>query len=143
MQCCFSKSLYTKINMRRCIILHENGVFKSFMLLKLLDYKISLHIMVTLSCDRTSSNSIYNYLLKKLRFSEKSSCKTTSYCHFFRMQGLFLDSGVRVCSCPNSTITGVNLSIEAKVGFVTSQNVLWPIDDNNYPSKELQRKSFT
>ena len=81
-------------------------------------------------------------LKKKIRFSEKSSCKTTSYCHFFRMQGLFLDSGVRVCPCPNSTITGVNLSIEAKVGFVTSQNVLWPIDDNNYPRKELQGRSF-
>ncbi|GBO22221.1 hypothetical protein AVEN_99346-1 [Araneus ventricosus] len=59
---------------------------------------------------------------KTIRSNDKGSRKTTPYCNYARMHGLFLDS-VRVFRCLNSTIVGVNVPIETEVGFVTPQNV--------------------
>ena len=52
---------------------------------------------------------------------------------------------MRVFRCPNSTIVSVNLpiEIEAKVSFISPQNVPWPSGVNHYSSKELQCKGFT
>ncbi|GBL82351.1 hypothetical protein AVEN_252510-1 [Araneus ventricosus] len=86
------------INARRCAILHENNVLKASALLKFWDYKISQHITVPLSCDGIGLDSICSYLFKTIWFNDKGSRKTTPYCNFVRMQGMFLDS-VRVFRC--------------------------------------------
>ena len=45
-------------------MLYENDVFKAFLVLKLPDYEIKLHIIVPLSCEGTGLNSICSYLSK-------------------------------------------------------------------------------
>ncbi|GBM81643.1 hypothetical protein AVEN_56290-1 [Araneus ventricosus] len=123
------------INVKRCAILHENEVLKASTLLKLWEYKIPQHIMAPLSCDGTSLDS-FAVISSKNTSNDKDSRKTTTYCNFVRMQGLFLDS-VRVFRCPNSTVVGVNVPIDAKMGIVTPQKVPWPSDINHHSSEEL------
>ncbi|GBM84139.1 hypothetical protein AVEN_24508-1 [Araneus ventricosus] len=126
--------------MRRCSILHENDALKASTLLKLWDYKIPQHITVPLSSDRTGLDSICSYLFKKIRSNDKGSRKTTQYCNLVRMKGFFLDS-VRVFRCPNSTIVGVNVPIDSKVGFVTPQNVPWPITSTTIRARNSSAKA--
>ncbi|GBO34003.1 hypothetical protein AVEN_105839-1 [Araneus ventricosus] len=78
----------------------------------------------------------------KIRSNDKGSHKTTPYCNFVRIQGMFLDR-VRVFRYPNSTTEYVNMPIDAKVGIVTPQNVPWPKDVNHHSSEELKCKSCT
>ena len=82
------------------------------------------------------------YLSKNIWSNDKGVHKTTPYCHFFQMQEMFLDR-VKVFPYLNLTARVVNLSIVAKVSFVTLQNVPQLIDVNHHPSNELKHKSFT
>ncbi|GBN50544.1 hypothetical protein AVEN_213232-1 [Araneus ventricosus] len=130
--------LYTTINVSRCAILHENDVLKASTLLKFWDYKIPQHITVPLSCERNRFGLHLQLSLQKIQSNDKGSHKTILYCNFVRMQGLFLDS-VRFFRCPNFTIVGVNVPIEAEVGFVIPQNVPWPSDVNHHSNTQVQK----
>ena len=98
--------------------------------------------MVPLFYVGTSLDFLCSNFYKRIQFSGKIGRNTKPYCHFSWMQVLFIDSE-RAFSCQNSTVVAFNLSVEAKVGFVTPQMFQWSIDVNHYPNKEVKGKSFT
>ena len=78
----------------------------------------------------------------KTHSNDESGRETTLYSHSLQMQGLFLDS-VRFFQCLISAVLGVNLSLKAKVSFVTLQNLSRLLEVNHIPNKALKRKCFT
>ena len=130
--------LYTTINEKRCVVLHENDDFNVSTLFKLQDYKISQHNAVPLYCDETNLDSIGTYFLKKYG-PIINLAENYTVLNFFRVQCYFWYT--TAFPWLNWTIVGAKLSIESKMGFVTLQIIPYLMKSNHLSSKELMHNS--